>query len=319
MIDRYSIELKFGEPVDEPKKGKNGGLEYRYNCPFCIDNRGDPDTKGHLFVNDKTGVYHCYRCGAKGRISRENSKGYSTSEELYCNKDIVERLESVLGGSESKDDFDLVIPRKKAYEDESAREYLHSRGFSDDLIDYYDFRVGGIFSGLLGYIVIPNEVKLKVKTDMYCARSFVGQKPKYRNPPEIKASHAVYNLHRICDNPDRIIICEGALTSIAAGKDAIALYGKECSETKLTKIIQKRPKSIVVNLDPDAESKAYELADRIKKRDSSIIVKIAIVNDSECKDAADYLSSGRIQEFREMIDLAPVYNPVLNKLNKILN
>lgn len=43
-----------------------GGGEYRTNCPFCSD-------KGkHLWVNPAKGVYHCFRCGASGKIVGRN-------------------------------------------------------------------------------------------------------------------------------------------------------------------------------------------------------------------------------------------------------
>lgn len=44
--------------------------ETRYNCPFCVLIGKPPDTKGHLYVNWSKGVYHCFRCGAKGRTTQ---------------------------------------------------------------------------------------------------------------------------------------------------------------------------------------------------------------------------------------------------------
>lgn len=320
MISRAAIEGRFGIPisVDLVKRGhgyKDGSHEYRYNCPFCLENRGDPDTKGHLFVNDRLGVYHCYRCGASGRIQEENSE-YSTRE-LIDNSELLKDL-SLLVSDNSDEVLDMVIPRKKALDDGAAKDYLNSRGFTDEVIDYYDMRVGSVFSNLLGHVVIPNVVRHQVMTDMYCARSFIGSNPKYKNPPASRASHIVYNLHRIKDYPSRIIICEGALNAIAAGKNAVALYGKECSEVKLSKILAKHPSQIVVNLDYDAQNKAYELADRIRHRDRSIEVKILLINNEKYKDAADYLQAGRIDEYREMIETCEVYNPMLSDLVKLL-
>ena len=38
------------------------GREMRGNCPFC------GDRKGHLYVNREKGLYHCFQCGASGRV-----------------------------------------------------------------------------------------------------------------------------------------------------------------------------------------------------------------------------------------------------------
>jgi len=44
--------------------------ETRYNCPFCVLVGKSPDVKGHLYVNWSKGVFHCFRCNAKGRTSQ---------------------------------------------------------------------------------------------------------------------------------------------------------------------------------------------------------------------------------------------------------
>ena len=308
------ILIKFGDPrevLDTPK-----GKEYRYNCPFCLDNRGDEDTKGHLFVNETKGIYHCYRCGASGRLLHEDIKGYKRLT-LVDNKELLKDLIDIIEDN-PVDQLDMVIPRKKAYEDKYARMYLVSRGFTDEMIDKYDLRVGSLFSNLLGYVVIPNQVKSLVMTDMYCARTYTGQTPKYRNPPSSKAASIVYNLHRIAQNPDRIIICEGAFDAMSAGSDAVALYGKECSEIKLSKILSKRPRQVVVNLDLDAKVKAYELAERIYKRDPSIKVKVLLIASNNYKDASDFLQAGRIDEYYELIEKQEYYNPIINNLNELV-
>lgn len=45
-----------------------GNGEVRANCPFC------GDTGGHLWINRNKGLYHCFRCGASGRIDGEGAK-----------------------------------------------------------------------------------------------------------------------------------------------------------------------------------------------------------------------------------------------------
>lgn len=37
--------------------------EFRVDCPFC------GDTGRHMYVNAERGLYHCFRCGASGRLS----------------------------------------------------------------------------------------------------------------------------------------------------------------------------------------------------------------------------------------------------------
>ncbi|AEG14507.1 DNA primase [Desulfofundulus kuznetsovii DSM 6115] len=44
---------------------KGPGDERIYRCPFCGDSTKHPN-KGHLYVNARTGVFKCHRCGEEG-------------------------------------------------------------------------------------------------------------------------------------------------------------------------------------------------------------------------------------------------------------
>ena len=53
MLDPAAAGLRFAP----------GRREARTNCPFC------GDKKGHLYGNAQKGVFFCFRCGARGRLS----------------------------------------------------------------------------------------------------------------------------------------------------------------------------------------------------------------------------------------------------------
>jgi hypothetical protein len=48
------------KPAPEPVKPDNGAGEVTYQCPFCDDH------SGHMHVNVRKGIYHCYKCGKGG-------------------------------------------------------------------------------------------------------------------------------------------------------------------------------------------------------------------------------------------------------------
>jgi transcription elongation factor Elf1 len=47
--------------------------ETRYNCIYCSD------TKFHMYVNISKGVFHCFKCGAKG---------------IYVNREKIEEIDN---------------------------------------------------------------------------------------------------------------------------------------------------------------------------------------------------------------------------------
>ena len=60
------------------------GDEISFSCPFC---NGDEDHRNneeyHFSINIASGVYNCFKCGAKGNLSyiaSRNAKWYTTWE-----------------------------------------------------------------------------------------------------------------------------------------------------------------------------------------------------------------------------------------------
>ena len=282
-----------------------------YKCPYCINVKGTPDKSGHLYVNIKTRKFSCKRCGTEGRISNSNSN-YSQEKDQSV-EDIINMIKSIGGDDSELTSTQYTIPLCKVTSMKSAYEYMRNRGFTDEDIDYYDVRVGGIFNkNLFGRIVVPNVVYDRVYTDMYVARTYIDSGKRYMNPFGRNSSLAVFNLHRIPDNPDRLIICEGTITAMAAGHDAVALYGKHCSKTQLRKILAKNAKEIVVNLDPDAMSESDELCKSLYDLSPDTVIKQLVLPSTF--DAADYRSMGIHYAYREMVENAQVYTPLTKKL-----
>lgn len=310
---------KFGDDILH-----RSGDELLFRCPFCEDRGKSPDLKGNLYVNNRKLVYFCQRCGASGRLI-EDVKGYNF-DETPSDIELLEKIDSILHNQdEVKCNFDLSNSSRIVfsndsrtyYEDEAIR-YLESRGITEDIIDFYEIRLGDIFSKKYKYrIVIPNRVEVrggKEYTDMFVARYFreiprdeTGKLtiPKYVNPSGDNRSKTVFNLHRIEDGSP-IIITEGVLSSISAGRNAVATYGKYVSRDQLIKILKKNPSVVYVSLDPDAIVEALELCKRIR---SMSHVEVRVV---ELPDGEDPNSLGH-DRFIEYLMKASIYNPV-NKL-----
>lgn len=217
--------------------------EITYNCPFCESKRGKADKDHKLYVNTRKLKFHCFKCNTSGSLKVEGSKGV-TPYGVYA------KLLNFKPAEEEEEENMFYIPTAKIEEGMVAYDYCLSRGITKEMIDYYDIRFG--LKELSGRIVIPNEVYGDCWTDMYSARSIINQTPKYLNPSGADKTTIVFNLDRIPDNPDRIVIVEGVITAICGGKDCVAVYGCHPSRVQIEKILSKNPKSIYCCLDGDS-------------------------------------------------------------------
>lgn len=305
-IDIFNI---YGDPL------KMTGDEAIYLCPHCIEMKGSPDKSGHLYINIKNKKYMCHRCGIKGRLVKSNY-----SQTINTNSDGIVNLVKGIFAEDEEDGIVLNeynIPIESVLESKTARTYMHKRGFSDEELSYYNIRTGGLYNKMFGRVVIPNKISDLVYTDMYSARAFIDLPKKYLNPNGKNASVIVFNLHNIKDNPDRIILTEGALTSISAGVDAVAAFGKAVSTVQLEKILAKNPKELIVNLDGDAKKESIELCNKIKRLKPELPIKNIVLPIGV--DANDFKSYGRIDEYREIIDKTEYYNPLILNIKELLD
>lgn len=237
--------------------------EVQFNCPYCINIRHKADHDHKLYLNIYSGLYYCFKCGSRGKLLPDESARSSNKSKLYklLADDTNEVAPSEL----------FLLPNQLARYNELTYNYLRSRGLTEEDMDYYSIRAGSLLDNLYtGRVVIPNHI-IRVGadfTDMLVARSIdpkVDKRWKYLNPKGSNKSRSVFNLHRIPENPSRIIITEGVFSSISAGRDAVATYGKLVSDDQIRMIIAKNPKRVYVMLDHDAEHQAVALATQLNQ------------------------------------------------------
>lgn len=281
-----------------------GSGEIRYKCPICEEEgRTYEDYKMYVhYLGPRAGLYWCHRCEAKGRIYVDEmlSKGSSVDVYPYL-LDYVNNLNCISNDDIEDTDY-FLLPKTKPYPGTMAWDYLINRGITPDLISYYNIRVSGLSdnSKLYGRIIIPNKIYSKNWTDLYVARSYIGDQVRYKNPPSSKAHELVFNLHNIQVGIDKLIINEGVINSIIAGTNSVATFGKHVSNSQLKLILEKYPKEIYVSLDADAYDIALNLCNRITQVSSS---KVYLVELPLGKDASDLGKSN----YLELLNSAKIY------------
>lgn len=232
-----------------------------YACPCCEDE----STGHHLYVDYNKGVYHCFKCGFRGRRIESLLKFLHVDLKYDYTK---------LYNEQSKELDDIIAPRKIVKKEkildystdlrilteyynihtkpigELAYQYLRNRGISGMQIERLQIREGVNHYGEVlnvkgvqllgrdysGRIMVPS-LRRDGLVSFYVGRDFIGgREPRYLNPPkEIGvASEDVWSLDTIETNS--VVICEGVMTSIAVdqalGKHiSCATYGKSIAQS----------------------------------------------------------------------------------------
>lgn len=312
-----SLVESYLEPVAESHN------DVIYRCPFCESSRGS----GHLYINYDKNMYHCYKCDIGGRDIRTllTKMGYSFKEDIppsvliRDSSNIISRLDSITKSLKSPvskvelkefsrdlsicTEYFLAHTRELTYE---SRQYLLSRGLTDEEIQVYGIREGIDLRGKIltigsnsytgrdysNRVLVPSLVRSDedVKVSYYVARDMTGTKSnKYLNPPSDIAysSEDIWNLSLAKRMSRTVIICEGVFTAIAAGRgtyNSVATYGKSLAEisnsnsaakSQADKLVEANFDEYIVAYDADAYLKIDDTCKYLSER--GMIVKFVLV------------------------------------------
>lgn len=249
MID-YSLISSLGLNPNDGRMASNGRY-LTFNCPRCVE-RGEPrpDRKHRLHVcietmSGKFGTFHCFRCGYAGRVQKG---GIEFDGSLLRNRRIsFESNRTIAHEAKLPADFSRISRDMHAY------DYLIKRGITEDDIEYYGIGLSK------GRILFPD---FDVDGDLvyWVSRAYDQSLPKYLNCP-VSRERQIYNLGRwLNEKMDTITICEGPISAICAGRDAVATYGKLVSQTQIDLLRSLPAKRVYIALDPDARKEAVKLA-----------------------------------------------------------
>lgn len=224
-IERLAEDL-FGDVVSTSR----GGLECLFECPNC--------DRPKLSVNIETGGFGCWRCGYKGFVQNEQpdvkvkAGGRRYEAAKASGSDEVETLSAIQSVP--------VRPGTSEY------AYLRGeRGLTDDQIDFYGFRRSSFWK-------YRQQVIIPVFDGGYRGFQRRFLKPldngiRYINGKGFKKKSVVYNLDNAIHYPE-IRVCEGIFSGIAAGRNAVCLFGKDASRQQARRLAE-TGKTIVMCLD----------------------------------------------------------------------
>jgi len=202
----------------------------------------DGKGKGNFEVNLDKSVYHCWSCGD------------------------TEGTHGPLGKL-----FDIY---------KQAKNYLSSRGITDEIIEKY--QIGFCDRGeCSGRIIVPSYDQNNV-LNYYVARSWGNTKFKYKNP-QAEKDKIIFNEHLINWDED-IYIVEGVFDAFFL-PNPIPMLGKHLSEYLFESLYTKSKKNVIICLDGDAFTNAIKL---YRELNGGVLYdRVKIVKLPEDKDVCD--------------------------------
>ncbi len=292
--------IQLGDPIE------TGGIELRYNCPFCLKRNGTEDTGWHLYMNPEkiinsiAGVFFCQRCGARGsanklfNIKTEDPPAHKWSEIIsrFLHPELHAPVSTAIS---MPDGVRPVRPNTQ------AGDYLTSRAISLDTAIFYEMMDWPERQR----IIIP--IKEHGKLVYWVARSYNGQEPKYLNPKGVPRRSVLFNIDH-AGQQDTLVVAEGIISAIAIGRSAIATLSKMITPRQIELIADSKSPNIITCLDPDAINEAVDLCRDLRPFKN---VRIAVLPVGS--DPADL----SYEVLKQVLDTAPVYNDWLGMMARL--
>jgi hypothetical protein len=230
-VDPYLV-ARLGEPTF------SGGLEVRFQCPCeaCASARRDGKKEAKLYVNFAKGVFFCMRSSWGGPVKDlYSSVGLDYGgPEVKVPKDLraaVGALDDTGQDGGGVLATGIEVPRTTTqWEHSDALIWLQSRLSTVPPEEIKELiQTGVIRRGVGRYWDRVFFVDSYRKVDRYwTARTYIdGFEPKYLNPYNVPRSRVMGNYERVEEEyHDEVIICEGAISAIVAGRNAVWTYGR---------------------------------------------------------------------------------------------
>lgn len=222
-------------------------------CPSCGENRPD---KKKLIVRLDNGMFHCWVCGLKG-------KNLSFLFRKFRGKNVSFDGLKTFSGDEKKvvkipDGFHLLSRHSRDPDVMAVKKYLARRGVGQS--DIARWRMLAYKSGSLRRRVVIPSFDIEGRINYYVARTIDDIKMRYKNPP-VKKNEIIFNECDI-DWQKTVVLVEGVFDAIKVGNNVIPILGSSVSKSSLLyKQLVNNQSNIIVALDSDCISKAYEICE----------------------------------------------------------
>ena len=255
------VELK--EILHVEQETRSG--QYICTCPFC-------GKEQHFYINKKTQMFDCKKCGTFGNIYkllRFLDKTYLLNGATIENTDTIVSVRSMLASElESSEVSVTELPEVKMPVGwrvlRNSNPYLLNRGITPELCERYKFGSTKMLRKYDNYVLIPiyDGGKIRGYIGRYGSKKVPDGKLRYNNSIGTKFAQLLFGYDEITENTATVILVEGIFDKIAVDKvlrlweseevKCVCTFGKKISAEQIEKLKVKGVSRVILLYDFDA-------------------------------------------------------------------
>lgn len=255
------VELK--EILHVEQETRSG--QYICTCPFC-------GKEQHFYINKKTQMFDCKKCGEFGNIYkllRFLDKTYLLNGATIENTDTIVSVRSMLASElESSEVSVTELPEVKMPVGwrvlRNSNPYLLNRGITPELCERYKFGSTKMLRKYDNYVLIPiyDGGKIRGYIGRYGSKKVPDGKLRYNNSVGTQFAKLLFGYDEITENTATVILVEGIFDKIAVDKvlrlweseevKCVCTFGKKISAEQIEKLNVKGVSRVILLYDFDA-------------------------------------------------------------------
>ena len=255
------VELK--EILHVEQETRSG--QYICTCPFC-------GIEQHFYINKKTQMFDCKKCGEFGNIYkllRFLDKTYLLNGATIENTDTIVSIRSMLASElESSEVSVTELPEVKMPVGwrvlRNSNPYLLNRGITPELCERYKFGSTKMLRKYDNYVLIPiyDGGKIRGYVGRYGSKRVPEGKLRYNNSIGTQFAQLLFGYDDITENTATVILVEGIFDKIAVDKvlklweseevKCVCTFGKKISAEQIEKLKVKGVSRVILLYDVDA-------------------------------------------------------------------
>lgn len=295
--------------------------QYICDCPWC-------SKELHFYVNRKTQLFDCKKCGVTGsiyKLLKHLDKLYLLGDKTIEN---AEEIKSIRGIEESEENVEESLPELPEIKMPigfrvTTDKYLLSRGLSIKDCKRYNIGKTNVLFKYRDYALFPiyDNGKIRGYLGRYENKKVPKDKLRYKNSLNTDFASLLYGFDEITKGKtETVIIVEGIFDMINISKHleldnckevkCVCTFGKKISDIQIRKLMSKEITNIILSWDFDAlkEIKQYGI-----ELDRYFNVCVCICE--EKKDFGDCDKNEIMKLFSE--NVIPIEKFCVDKISKI--
>lgn len=293
-------------------------------CPYC-------SKELHFYINRKTQLFDCKKCGVTGSIYsllKHLNKLYLLGDKTVEVENEIKSIRQIESEETKKKDEDIKeLPEKHMPVGFKivCDKYLSGRGITKDDCNKYKIGKTKLSFKYQDYILIPiyDGGKIRGFLGRYGSKIVPGDKLRYKNSIDTDFSCLLYGYDDIVEGETKtVIITEGVFDKISCDKKlrlyedktvrCVCTFGKKISETQINKLLKKKVENIILSYDYDALKEIKRYGIELTKFFNSVSVAVS----TNKKDIDECTVEEVLEVFSNMTDIADFNINVVGRIKR---